>query len=121
MHKVNACDKYWLFRPILGIHSFADMYSCPELEYASRRYIYQHFLDVIRQDEFTLISEKKLIDLLQSDQLQVSSEVQVRVMTGMESKTYQKYLNVTTNNFQFFKNKFCHFFKRKCKYFAGIF
>ena len=53
------------------------MYSCPELEYAARRYIYQHFLDTIRYEEFLQISEEKLIDLLQSDQLQVSGEEQV--------------------------------------------
>nr|XP_002738426.2 PREDICTED: kelch-like protein 5-like [Saccoglossus kowalevskii] len=61
----------------LGIHSFADMYSCVDLENAARRYIYQHFLEVIKTEEFLLISHNSLIDLLKSDKLQVTREEEV--------------------------------------------
>ncbi|XP_071960871.1 kelch-like protein 18 [Antedon mediterranea] len=61
----------------LGIHSFADMYSCPELEYASRSFIYQHFLEVIRTEEFFMMSEQDVFKLFRSDQLQVEHEEDV--------------------------------------------
>ena len=60
-----------------GIQSFADMYSCTELELAARRYIYSHFLDAIQQEEFLQLATEQLIDLLKSDQLQVNTEEQV--------------------------------------------
>lgn len=63
-----------------GIQSFADMYSCTELESAARRYIYSHFLDAIQHEEFLQLSDERLIDLLKSDQLQVNTEEQVGVM-----------------------------------------
>ena len=62
---------------ISGIHYFADMYSCTELEVAARRYIYQHFLEVIRHDEFLQLADSRLIELFKSDQLQVTSEQEV--------------------------------------------
>ena len=54
-----------------GIHSFADMYSCRDLENASRRFVYQHFQEVIGTEEFFLLAEADVVDLLRSDQLQV--------------------------------------------------
>ena len=60
---------------IAGIHSFADMYSCMELEAVSRRYIYQHFLDVTQHDEFLQLTEDRLVDILQSDRLQVALQM----------------------------------------------
>ena len=53
------------------------MFSCVELEAATRRYIYQHFLQVIQHEEFLQLSEDRLIELLKSDQLQVNCERQV--------------------------------------------
>ncbi|XP_070534846.1 kelch-like protein 17 [Ptychodera flava] len=61
----------------LGIHSFADMYSCVDLEVTARRFIYQHFLEVIKTEEFFLMSEDSLIELLKSDKLQVAREEEV--------------------------------------------
>ncbi|XP_033099708.1 kelch-like protein 17 [Anneissia japonica] len=61
----------------LGIHSFADMYSCSELEYASRSFIYQHFLEVIRTEEFFIMGEQDVFKLFKSDQLQVEHEEDV--------------------------------------------
>ncbi|XP_029634942.1 kelch-like protein 2 [Octopus sinensis] len=61
----------------LGIHYFADMYTCIELEATARHYIYQNFLDVIRTEEYLQLSEERLLDLLNSDKLQVTSEHQV--------------------------------------------
>jgi len=61
----------------LGIHFFADVYSCSELEAVARQFIYQNFLDVIRMEEFFDLPEDRLINLLKSDKLQVMSENQV--------------------------------------------
>ncbi len=61
----------------VGIQSFADMYSCTELESVARRYIYSHFLDVIQHDEFLQLTSDRFIELLKSDQLQVNTEEQV--------------------------------------------
>ncbi|XP_054754399.1 kelch-like protein 17 [Lytechinus pictus] len=61
----------------LGIHSFADMYSCRDLENASRRFIYQHFQEVVGTEEFFLMPEQDVVDLLKSDQLQVDGEEEV--------------------------------------------
>ncbi len=61
----------------VGIQSFADMYSCTELESVARRYIYSHFLDVIQHDEFLQLTTDRFIELLKSDQLQVNTEEQV--------------------------------------------
>ncbi|XP_077990257.1 kelch-like protein 12 [Glandiceps talaboti] len=61
----------------LGIHSFADIYSCKDLESTARRFIYQHFLEVIKTEEFFLMSEHKMTELLKSDKLQVTREEEV--------------------------------------------
>lgn len=61
----------------LGIHYFADMYTCIELEATARHFIYQNFLDVIRTEEYLQLSEERLLDLLSSDKLQVTGEHQV--------------------------------------------
>lgn len=53
------------------------MYSCTELEGASRRYLQQHFLDVVHHEEFLNLPETRLMELLSSDQIQVPNEEQV--------------------------------------------
>ena len=60
-----------------GIQYFADMYMCTDLESSARQFIYQNFLEVVHTEEFLLLSEERLIDLLRSDKLQVMSELQV--------------------------------------------
>ncbi|KAK7489369.1 hypothetical protein BaRGS_00019313 [Batillaria attramentaria] len=61
----------------LGIHRFADMYSCTELEAMAREFIFQNFLLVSHTEEFFELSEDQLIGLLQSDKLHVTNENQV--------------------------------------------
>lgn len=53
------------------------MYSCRDLENASRRFIYQHFQEVVGTEEFFLMPEQDVVDLLKSDQLQVDGEEEV--------------------------------------------
>ncbi|PVD31908.1 hypothetical protein C0Q70_07334 [Pomacea canaliculata] len=61
----------------LGIHQFADMYACTELESVAREFIFQNFLLVSHTEEFFELSEDQLIGLLKSDKLHVTSENQV--------------------------------------------
>ena len=61
----------------LGIRAFADLYSCTDLEATAFRYLCQHFLDVVKNDEFIQLPTDSLIELLSEDQLQVRSEDQV--------------------------------------------
>lgn len=60
-----------------GIYFLADLYMCGELEMSARQFIFQNFLDVIHSEEFLQLSEDRLITLLRSDKLQVTSENQV--------------------------------------------
>ena len=53
------------------------MYSCVDLENVSKRFIYQHFLEVVRTEEFFLLPEQDVVSLLKSDQLQVEQEEEV--------------------------------------------
>jgi len=60
-----------------GIQSFADMYSCADLEANARRYVYRHFLDVVQHEEFLNLSEERLVGLLQSNSLQVATSLHI--------------------------------------------
>lgn len=61
----------------LGIRAFADLYSCSDLETTAFRYLCQHFLDVVKNDEFLQLPLDSLAELLSEDQIQVRSEDQV--------------------------------------------
>jgi len=61
----------------LGIRAFADLYSCSELEETAYRFVRQHFLDVVKGDEFLQLPKQALRNLLREDLLQVRSENQV--------------------------------------------
>ncbi|XP_064476513.1 kelch-like protein 2 [Ornithodoros turicata] len=58
----------------LGIHSFAEVHSCMELQEKAKVFACQYFADVIRQDEFLNLSSSKLIEFLSSDALEVDKE-----------------------------------------------
>ena len=61
----------------LGIRAFADMYSCTTLEQFAFRYICEHFLEVVKSDEFLELDKEGLIDLLKCNSLQVYSEDEI--------------------------------------------
>lgn len=61
----------------LGIRAFADLYSCKDLEQAAYRYICQHFLDVVKCEEFLQLTKQGLLNLLEQDDVQVRSEDQI--------------------------------------------
>ncbi|XP_013388458.2 kelch-like protein 17 [Lingula anatina] len=61
----------------LGIYHLADTYSSSDLLTISWNYIAQHFLDLSHTDEFLQLPEGQLLNLLKSDQLQVTCEEDV--------------------------------------------
>lgn len=61
----------------LGIRSFADVHSCPDLRKASEKFIYEHFNDVVQNEEFLLLPKDELAILLSSEDLNVECEEDV--------------------------------------------
>lgn len=73
----------------IGIRSFAAMYSCEELEQSASDYLNQHFLSVINYDEFLQLKFDKVINLLNSDKIQVRSEE--NVYDALENWLYHEF------------------------------
>lgn len=61
----------------LGIRSFADTHSCPDLTDAAERFAQQHFLEVRESSEFLELSSSELSVLLESEDLNIQNEEQV--------------------------------------------
>lgn len=61
----------------LGMRAFADTHACVELREAADIYAQQHYLEVLEGDEFLELTVEELVDLLQSEELNVHSEEQV--------------------------------------------
>lgn len=61
----------------LGIRSFANVHSCTGLLQASEKYIYEHFNDVVQNEEFLLLPRNELAVLLSCEELNVDSEEDV--------------------------------------------
>ncbi|CAF3023750.1 unnamed protein product [Rotaria sp. Silwood2] len=58
----------------LGIRAFADTHSCRELLCIADRYAQQHFTDVKESEEFLCLPINQLIDIISSDELNMTSE-----------------------------------------------
>ncbi|XP_077475924.1 kelch-like protein 24 isoform X1 [Stigmatopora argus] len=58
----------------VGIHCFAEAHSCNLLEKNSMDYILKHFSTVCLQEEFLTLCADKLIEILDSDDLNVAKE-----------------------------------------------
>lgn len=58
----------------LGIHCFAEAHACTQLMLTAKSYVLKHFQDIVDGDEFTAISEAKLIEIISSDHLVVDRE-----------------------------------------------
>lgn len=61
----------------LGIANFAEVHGCSELAQSSREYILDHFVEVVRFDEYLQLSVEGVKQLLSSDFIQVKTEEQV--------------------------------------------
>lgn len=61
----------------VGISALAECLHCPELKTAADEFIYQHFTDVYKLDEFLQLDVKQVTHLLHQDTLTVRAEDQV--------------------------------------------
>ncbi|XP_071951181.1 uncharacterized protein [Antedon mediterranea] len=61
----------------LGIRSLADAHTCVDLVEASDRFLEKHFEEVAKGDEFLQLPVDQLVDILTSEDLNVSSEEEV--------------------------------------------
>ncbi len=73
----------------IGIRRFADLYSCSELESTAQAFIYQNFLEVIKNEEFLQLPCREFVSLLKSDKIQVRSEEDIYV--AFDSWLYYDY------------------------------
>ncbi|XP_014235345.2 kelch-like protein 5 [Trichogramma pretiosum] len=80
-HIVDISCKFLIkqFHPsnCLGIRRFADLYGCSELLEAATSYTNDHFMEVIKNQEFLTLTVDDLASLLGSDDLNTSSEEHV--------------------------------------------
>ena len=61
----------------LGIRSFADTHACSDLLRVADMFAHHNFQEVMESEEFLLLPQDQLIDILSSDELNVVSEEQV--------------------------------------------
>lgn len=78
---VEACCQFLIkqLHPsnCLGIGRFADIHGCPNLLSTAKTYTNDHFMEVIKNQEFLLLPANDVANLLQSDDLDVASEESV--------------------------------------------
>lgn len=58
----------------IGIHCFAEIHACDDLQQKSRDYLLQNFITVWQQEEFVHINQSKLVELLSDDDLVCDNE-----------------------------------------------
>ena len=77
----NACCEFMKSQlhpsNCLGIRAFADDYGCTQLFEIANDYAKENFMDVSKNQEFLLLNVDQIVDILKSDDLNVSSEEEV--------------------------------------------
>lgn len=58
----------------LGIAAFAEAHGCKSLEESARQFVKDHFMEVIKCDEFLQLSPEEVKRLISSDLIEVTSE-----------------------------------------------
>lgn len=80
-HVVEACSVFLEHQldpsNCIGIAEFAAEHGCMELEQKARKYIHNHFCEVIKSDEFLTLTYCQVIALLKQDELNVRCETEV--------------------------------------------
>ncbi|XP_076992736.1 kelch-like protein 5 isoform X3 [Tamandua tetradactyla] len=75
---VEACCKFLMkqLHPsnCLGIRSFADAQGCTDLHKVAHNYTMEHFMEVIRNQEFVLLPATEIAKLLASDDMNIPNE-----------------------------------------------
>ena len=62
---------------VAGILMFAESRHCIDLQRKAEQFVHSHFLEVSRSEEFPDIPKELLMNLLQSEDLQIENEFQV--------------------------------------------
>ncbi|XP_052278134.1 kelch-like ECH-associated protein 1B [Dreissena polymorpha] len=80
-HVVEACSVF-LEQQLdasncIGITDFACEHGCLDLEAKAREYIYKHFSEVIKCDEFLQLSACQLVNLIKHDELNIKCESEI--------------------------------------------
>lgn len=65
---------------IKGISVLAECLDCPELKATADDFIFQHFTEVYKTDEFLQLDVKRVTQLLHQDALTVRVEDQVKIL-----------------------------------------
>ncbi|VDI02695.1 kelch-like protein 20, partial [Mytilus galloprovincialis] len=58
----------------VGIHCFAELHACSELQQKSKVYILHHFQSVWQHEEFLELTKVKLVEILSDDDLNIDNE-----------------------------------------------
>ncbi|XP_014389446.1 PREDICTED: kelch-like ECH-associated protein 1 isoform X2 [Myotis brandtii] len=78
---VRACSDFLVQQldpsNAIGIANFAEQIGCAELHQRAREYIYMHFGEVAKQEEFFNLSHCQLVTLISRDDLNVRCESEV--------------------------------------------
>ena len=61
----------------LALESFASQYNCDSLRQATIKYKYQHFVDVVKSEDFLSLGFDQVKELMCEDELNISEEEQV--------------------------------------------
>lgn len=74
----DACADYLVsrFNPhnVLGIRQFGDQLACPDLVRAADKFVHQYFCRVVQSEEFVALEVADLLDIVRSDELNVTTE-----------------------------------------------
>ncbi|XP_072129792.1 actin-binding protein IPP isoform X3 [Mobula birostris] len=78
---VNMCSEFLKGQidpsNCVGIYQFAEQIACHDLVEFSESYIYVHFLEVCKTEEFMGLAKDQLVKILKSEELQIEDEYQV--------------------------------------------
>ncbi|XP_069794867.1 actin-binding protein IPP isoform X2 [Narcine bancroftii] len=78
---VNMCSEFLKGQidpsNCVGIYQFAEQIACHDLAEFSENYIYVHFLEVCKAEEFVGLAKDQLVKILKSEELQIEDEYQV--------------------------------------------
>ncbi|XP_060870638.1 ring canal kelch homolog isoform X2 [Metopolophium dirhodum] len=82
LHYVNGACAVFLQKTLdpsncFSIRAFADLHNCTDLLLSSEAYIKQHFLEVVKSEEFLSISSEDLVKLISCNDLAVLFEEKV--------------------------------------------
>lgn len=74
-HVVEACtlflEKQLDPTNCIGFARFASLHGCLELEAKAKKYIYEHFCELIRHDEFLTLDAQDVVNIVEQDKLDV--------------------------------------------------